>query len=258
MDELLIVDIEKITINPFQPRKQFESTELLELSDSIKTVGLIHPPTVRRGGDGNYELVAGERRLRASKLAGLLQIPVFIKGSSANESAHAALIENIQRVDLNPLEIASAFKRLMEEFKYSQEELATKMGKKRSTVANYLRLLLLPLPIQTALREDKITMGHAKAILSLNSIDQQIVLFDWIIRRSLSVRDSESAAKTISERKVRPQPIPQDDIFVREIERRLSEKLCTRVSIEEAGGKGNLTVQFYSFDDLDRLIERLE
>lgn len=253
-----MVNIDQITINPFQPRKQFESSELNELSQSIKSVGLIHPPTVRRLEDDTFELVSGERRLRACKLAGLYQIPVVIKESSRDDSAHAALIENIQRVDLNPLEIAAALKRLLDQFQYSQEELSLKVGKKRSTVANYLRLLSLPQAIQNSLKEERISMGHAKAILSLGAIDQQMALHDWILRQSLSVRASEDAARTLSERKVRGKPAPQEDIFIKEIERRLSEKLSTRVSIQETGGKGSLSLQFYSFDDLDRLIERLE
>ena len=213
MDELKFVDLEKITLNPFQPRKNFQSEELDELSQSIKTVGLIHPPTVRRIGEDAYELVSGERRLRASRLAGLFQIPVFVKGAGPKESAHAALIENIQRVDLNPLEIAAALKLLLEEYKYSQEDLSQKVGKKRSTVANYLRLLSLPAVIQDSLKDETITMGHAKAILSLAAIDQQLALHSWILRQSLSVRDAEEAARTLSEKKADPNPLSRMIFF---------------------------------------------
>lgn len=258
MDELKFIELEKIVISPFQPRKSFQTDELDELSQSIKTVGIIHPPTVRQIGEDSYELVSGERRLRASKLAGLFQIPVFVKQTSHIDSAHAALIENIQRVDLNPLEIAVALKRLLEEFNYSQEDLSQKVGKKRSTVANYLRLLSLPSVIQGSLKDEAITMGHAKAILSLAAIDQQLALHSWILRQSLSVRDAEEAARTISEKKCRPKPAQQEDIFLREISRKLSEKLSTRVSIEEASGKGTLSLHFYSYDDLDRLLEYFE
>lgn len=258
MDELKIIALEKITINPFQPRKAFVSEELEELSHSIKTVGLIHPPTVREIDENNYELVSGERRVRASKLAGLLQIPVVIKRTTVKESAHAALIENIQRVDLNPLEIASALKRLLDDFKYSQEDLSHKVGKKRSTVANYLRLLGLPLVIQNSLKEEKITMGHAKAILSLESIDQQLVLHEWILRQALSVRASEEASRTLSEKKCRPKQAEQEDLFVMDIKRKLAERFGTKVTIHETQGAGSLNFHFYSFEDLNRLLELLE
>ena len=258
METLKHVDIDKISINPFQPRKEFASEELEELSKSIQTVGIIHPPTVREIEEGYYELVSGERRLRASSLAGLAQIPVIIKKATSKDSAHAALIENIQRVDLNPLEIAKAFRKLTEEFHYNQEELAFRIGKKRSTVANYLRLLTLPRAIQASLQEEKITMGHAKAILSLPNLDQQMILHDWILRQSLSVRAAEDSARVLGERKIKAKPEPQEDLFVKDIERRLSEKMGTRVSIKENGGKGQLQLHFYSFDDLDRLLEKLD
>lgn len=258
METLKVVDIERISINPYQPRAEFQPEELQELSNSIRAVGIIHPPTVREVEGGYYELVSGERRLRASSLAGLTQIPVVIRNSDNKESAHAALIENIQRVDLNPLEIAKGFQRLIDEYRYSQEELAYKMGKKRSTVANYLRLLTLPRAIQASLREERITMGHAKAILSLPNLDQQMILHDWILRQSLSVRAAEESARVLSERKIKPKPEPQEDLFVRDIERRLSTAMGTRVSIKEQGGKGTLALHFYSFDDLDRLLEKLD
>lgn len=257
MEELKVIPIDTISINPFQPRRAFESMELEELSLSIKAVGLIHPPTVRETEGGHYELVSGERRLRASALAGLTQIPVIVKAASVKDSAHAALIENIQRVDLNPMEVAAALKRLMEEFHYTQEELSFKIGKKRSTVANYLRLLTLPRAIQASLREDRMTMGHAKAILSLPNLDQQMILHDWVLRQALSVRAAEEAARVLGERKVRAKPEPQEDLFVKDLEKQLSEKMGTRVTIKESGGKGLLSLHFYSFDDLDRLLERL-
>ena len=258
MNEIKIVELEQIRINPFQPRKNFDGEELESLSQSIKSVGLIHPPTVRQVDDELFELISGERRLRASKLAGLVKIPVYVKRSTSKESAHAALIENIQRVDLNPLEIAMALKNLMEEFRYNQEELALKVGKKRSTVANYLRLLSMPIVIQASLRDEKITMGHAKAILSLENVDQQLVLHDWILRSELSVRSTEEAAKTLSEKKNRPKPEQQDDIFLKDLESQLALKLQTRVAIQESGGKGVLSLHFYTLDDLDRLLEHFK
>lgn len=255
MNEIKIIELSQIRINPFQPRKSFDTEELESLAHSIKTVGLIHPPTVRQVQDDLYELISGERRVRASKIAGLQHIPVYVRRLSTKESAHAALIENIQRVDLNPLEIAQGLKNLMEEFRYSQEELATKVGKKRSTVANYLRLLTMPIAIQASLKEEVITMGHAKAILSLEHIDQQMALHEWILRSSLSVRSAEEAAKKLSEKKLRVKPPIQDDIFLKSLESDLSLRLQTRVVIQESGGKGTLSLHFYTLDDLDRLLE---
>lgn len=260
MEEVKWIEIECIHLSPYQPRKNFISTELEELAQSIKAVGLIHPPTVRALGPGEYELLSGERRLRASKLAGLQQIPVYIREAGKDQSAHAALIENIQRVDLNPLEIAFALKKLIDEFGSSQEVLAKKIGKKRSTVANYLRLLSLPEAIQQALKEDVITMGHAKAILSLNHLDQQMNLYESILRQSLSVRSAEEAARQLSDKKIVSKPASkreQTDIFLMDLEKSLSEKFSTRVTLLENKGKGVLSLHFYSLDDLDRLLEQM-
>lgn len=252
MDELLQVDPAHIEVNPFQPRKAFSNEELEDLAKSIKSVGIIHPPTVRELGGGKYELVSGERRLRASRLAGLTSIPVVVKRASVRASAEAALIENIQRVDLNPLEIAYALKRLIEEYKLSQEDLANEIGKKRSTVANYLRLLTLPPAIQISLKNDLITMGHAKAILSLSKVDQQMILHDWILRNNLSVRETEEAAKKIEN----PNPIKIKEIspFVESLTRKMEEHFGVKVTIRENKGEGSVTLDFYSLDDLDRLL----
>jgi len=180
-EEIREVDVEKITINPFQPRRHFSPTELEELAESIKAVGLIHPPVVRPAGD-LYEIISGERRYRACKLMGLLTIPVVVRAASNTISAQASLIENIQRVDLNPIEIAKALRSLVEQFGFNQDDLALRIGKKRSTVANYLRLLALPKGIQDSVSSDVITMGHAKAILSLEGFEKQNLLHELILR----------------------------------------------------------------------------
>ena len=252
MDEMLLVDPANIEVNPFQPRKLFSNEELEDLAKSIKAVGIIHPPTVRELGGGRYELVSGERRLRASRIAGLSSIPVVVKRASVRASAEAALIENIQRVDLNPLEIAYALKRLIEEYKLSQEDLANEIGKKRSTVANYLRLLTLPPAIQTSLKNDLITMGHAKAILSLSKVDQQMILHDWILRNNLSVRETEEAAKKIEN----PNPIKAKEIspFIEHLTKKVEERFGVKAVIRENKGEGSVTLDFYSLDDLDRLL----
>lgn len=198
VDQLLEVSIDKIRVNPYQPRRGFNPEELEELAQSIRSVGLIHPPLVRYiPQEECYELISGERRFRASQIAGKTKIPVFIRHSTHSISAQAALIENIQRVDLNPLEIAKALKKLIEDFGLSQDQLAQKIGKKRSTVANYLRLLSLPQTIQHSLSGALITMGHAKAILALEEGDKQALLHELILRDDLSVREAEQAAVRI-------------------------------------------------------------
>lgn len=202
-DDLLaaIVPIDKICLNPNQPRKVFSDIELQELAQSILSVGIIHPPLVRPStNEGFYELVSGERRFQASKIAGLQYLPVHIKKSSVQSSAEMALIENIQRVDLNPIEIAKALKQLIDTYFFNQETLALRIGKKRSTVANYLRLLTLPKNIQDAVLQNIITMGHAKAILALDGFDKQQLIFEIILRDELSVREAESTALRLCEK----------------------------------------------------------
>lgn len=254
MEDILLIDPELIEVNPFQPRKSFTFEELEDLAKSIQSVGLIHPPTVRELTQGKFELVSGERRLRASKLAGLTQIPVFVKKASEKLSAEAALIENIQRVDLNPLEIAYALKKLVEEYSLSQEMLADRIGKKRSTLANYLRLLTLPPAIQTSLKNDLITMGHAKAILSLTEIDKQLILHEWILKNSLSVRATEEAAKKLEKPELHK--VKEVNPFIYALEKKIEERFGVKAEIvERVSGKGSLTLDFYSLDDLDRILE---
>lgn len=246
-DEVKVVKIDQIRMNPFQPRQAFHENGLSELSRSIQSVGLIHPPTVRQLEGDLYELLSGERRIRASQLAGLKEIPVYVKKCTFKESAESALIENIQRVDLNPLEVAAALKRLMKEFGFSQEELAHKVGKKRSTVANYLRLLSLPPSIQDSLRQDLITMGHAKALLSLEALDHQLHLHDKIIEGDWSVRKTEEAVHAAFKPKAPP---PKNDLFLKDLEKKIAERLGTCVRLTGS----SLEIDYYSLDDLDRLL----
>ena len=179
-DTVAEVDIHAIRVNPHQPRRHFAPEDLQELAESIIAVGFIHPPLVRPVEPGFFELVSGERRFQAAQLAGLTKIPVHIRDSDTLMSAQMALIENIQRVDLNPMEIAKALRSLIEEFGFNQEDLAARIGKKRSTVANYLRLLSLPKNIQDAVSQELITMGHAKAILSLDILENKICCSSWL------------------------------------------------------------------------------
>lgn len=258
--QLREVPVEKISLNPFQPRRHFDSEELDELAASIRSVGLLHPPVVRPKPDGSgYELVSGERRYRASKLAGLEHIPVLIRESSNVASAQAALIENVQRVDLNAIEIAKGLRRLMESFGYSQDELSDCVGKKRSTVANYLRLLSLPKEIQDSVNGGAITMGHAKAILSLEGFERQMHLHEMILTHGLSVRETEEQAQKIAKEeppKVSAAKPPQTrDMYLENVTKQIQERLGTKVHIQGSGKKGKIVIDYYSLDDLDRLLD---
>lgn len=256
LDEIREIPIGDITINPFQPRREFAEEELQELAASISAVGLIHPPAVKLKEDGKtYELISGERRWRASRLAGLQTISVVVRQSSLSHSAQAALIENVQRVDLNPIEIAIALRRLVDEFGLNQEELAQRIGKKRSTIANYLRLLTLPKYIQNSVIKGTITMGHAKAILSLVPFEQQQLLFELIIRDGLTVRQAEESALRISEKGKRKQLLPVTrDFHLEQLAEKAQQSLGTKVFIQSSGKKGKIVIDYYSYDDLDRLL----
>lgn len=255
-DEVKNVPVNAIHVNPFQPRRHFSSEELEDLAKSIQSVGLLHPPLVRLKEDGvTYELISGERRFRASQLAGMEMIPVIVRAMSDEISAQAALIENIQRVDLNPLEIAKALKNLMESLSLGQEELAERVGKKRSTVSNYLRLLTLPRNIQESLRTNAITMGHAKAILSMDGFEKQNLLHELIIRDDLNVREAEEAALRISQ-KAKKQTLvyTNRDFYLEQLGEKIQEKLGTKVRIQGKGKKGRISIDYYNLDDLDRLL----
>lgn len=258
-DELKHVLLEHIRINPYQPRGDFCSEELEGLADSIRAVGILHPPLVRPLVNSHlYELIAGERRFRAAELANLTSIPVYVRHTDYAISAQAALIENVQRVDLNPLEISKALKRLMLEFGLTQDELGRQIGKKRSTIANYLRLLSLPKTIQESLLNQNITMGHAKAILSLECSKEQQALHDRIIRESLNVRKAEDIARCLLQKeKKETAQISRGDEHLEDLKRKMEEKLGTSVSIQGAGTKGCISIDYYSLDDLDRLLDIL-
>ncbi len=256
-DELKHVSLSHILVNPYQPRREFKLEDLEELAQSIRAVGILHPPLVRPLPDSNtYELISGERRFRAAQLAELSIIPVYIRKTSYSLSAQAALIENIQRVDLNPLEIAKALKRLMIEFGFTQDHLARQIGKKRSTIANYLRLLTLSQSIQDSVAKNCITMGHAKAILALDQEDKQMLLHELILRDELTVREAEQAAKRIGEKAKKQQLsyMPRD-FYLEQLADKMRERFGTQVSIQSRGKRGRISIDYYSFDDLDRLLD---
>lgn len=256
LEDLKDVDVSLIDVNPYQPRRYFSQEELEELALSIKAVGILHPPLVRPVGDGQrYEIISGERRFRAAQLAGFSKIPVLIRKADFSVSAQAALIENIQRVDLNPIEVAKALSSLMQEFSLSQDDLARRIGKKRSTVANYLRLLALPRDIQNTVSKGDISMGHAKAILSLDTIEKQFLLHELILRDDLSVRETEEAALRISEKaKKKVLTYTNGDFYLNQLAEKMQQKLGTKVIIQGRGKRGRIFIDYYSLDDLDRLL----
>lgn len=260
-EELQYIDIEKIQISPFQPRRHFSTSELEDLAASIIAVGIIHPPVVRPSTlKDTFELVSGERRLRAAKLAGLNNIPVLVRHQHHSHAAETALIENIQRADLNPIEIAKALQSLIEQFNLNQEELARRIGKKRSTVANYLRLLTLPQNLQNSVLQGIITMGHAKAILSLETPKEQNALYERILQEDLTVRATEKAVqKSVDPETQKNQTITPsiNDPHLEHIAQLLREKLGTGVTIQGKGGQGSIRIDYYSLDDLDRFLNSI-
>lgn len=254
-DFMLEVDVQAIRVNPHQPRTIFAAEDLQELADSLISVGFIHPPLVRPLEGGMYELVSGERRFQAAQLAGMRKIPVHIRRSDTQLSAQMALIENIQRVNLNPMEIAKALRSLINEFSYNQEELGKRLGKKRSTIANYLRLLSLPKDIQDAVSHEIITMGHAKAILALDTFSKQHLLFELITKDGLNVREAEEAALRIAEKAKKQKLVYENrDFFLDHLAEKVQANLGTKVAITGKGKRGRICIDYYSLDDLDRLL----
>lgn len=253
------VNIDQIRPNPFQPRIEFDPETLSELTRSITEKGVIQPITVRRV-EGGYQLVTGERRLRAAQNAGLNQIPTYIiTVDSDEEMLELALIENIQRDTLNPIEIAHAYKRLVDECHLTQEEVADKVGKDRTTVANFIRLLKLPVEIQVGLRKNQISMGHARALINVPLESMQVRLFHKIVDSGLSVRKIEQLAKMggkpseIHTKKVGGREVSTS---VQSVEEKLRQTLGTKVIVrEKEGGRGEIVIEFYSLDDLDRLLD---
>jgi ParB family chromosome partitioning protein len=262
------VDIEKIKPNPFQPRREFDEARLRDLSDSIRQYGVLQPLVVSRtekikDGEGGmeveYELIAGERRLRASKLAGLDQIPVIIRvGDDNMAKLELAIIENLQREDLNAVERARAFFRLAEEFKFTHAQIGAKVGKSREYVSNTLRLLALPQEILDGLSAGKISEGHTRPILMLTDRpEEQMVLFKEIVFKKMTVRDAEKAARKIAFDRVRKKEYIQDP-EIAEIEEKLQESLGTRVHIEKKDNGGYITIDFFTNDDLHTILDLIK
>lgn len=257
---ILDVPVQDIRPNPYQPRTEFEPEALQELADSIRLYGLIQPVTVRYIGEKRFELISGERRLRASKLAGLVEIPAYIREADDEQLIALALVENIQREQLNAIEIALGYQRLLDEFQYTQEQVSERVGKKRSTVANMLRLLQLPPFIQAAIRDEHISAGHARALVTIESSEDQEKLLKKIIQESLSVREVERLVRQLSMSSPvtsvkQKTPIP---VYIRSFSDRLRQALGTRVHLQAKAKGGEIRIQYASDEELERIMQILD
>jgi ParB family chromosome partitioning protein len=257
-----LINISDIQTNPYQPRTEFDQVALNELAESIQVQGLIQPITVRKNGNNQYQLISGERRLRASKLAGLTQIPAYVRSANDQQMLEMALIENIQRENLNAIEVALSFQRMLEECNLKQEQLGERVGKNRTTVTNYLRLLKLPPAIQISIRDQKISMGHARALINVDQADKQLFLHQEIIDKGLSVRKVEELVRSINSVEVKPkfQRQPKGVSFeYQKLQKDLTSKFATKVKLKvNDNGKGAIEIPFVSDDDLNRILGLLD
>ena len=257
---VLYCGIEEVLPNRSQPRKHFDESKLQELAESIKEKGILEPLIVRRVGQG-YEIIVGERRWRAAQKAGLKEVPVLVKEVGGREALEISLIENLQRENLNPIEEADGFRRLIEEFSLSQEDLATRVGKDRTTVANTLRLLKLPPDMREHLLQNRMTPGHARAILSLDIREKQKELCALILQKGLSVREAEALAKRLSGKHGRPAVSDRKKVELesqlKALQDSLRRHLGTKVQIMQKGKRGKVEIEYYSPEDLERIVEAI-
>lgn len=265
LGSVAMLRISNIEANPFNPRTDFDETALVELSDSIAQHGIIQPLTVRKLGRDKYQLISGERRFKASKLAGLTEVPAYIRLANDQAMLEMALVENIQREDLNAIEVALSYQRLLDECKLTQEELSKKLAKSRTSITNHIRLLKLPPKIQLAVRENELSMGHARALVSAGDEEKQLAIYERILNEQLSVRDVEALIKgkpvggTTTEQKSNkssrgPKPTAEQASFATEF----GEKVAAKIEIrKQPTGNGRLTIAFNSEVDLNRIIEIL-
>ena len=252
------VALDQIEVNPKQPRRDFDDMALSELAASLKLHDIIQPLTVSKLPNGKYRLIAGERRFRAAKIAGLKDVPVYVRQANDVQLLELSLLENLQRENLNAIEIALSYKRLMDELGYTQEQVAERMGKERSTVTNYIRLLKLPPDIQAAVRNGSITMGHARALINIDTIDKQLYIFHETVERKLSVRQTEELVRKLYKvadpvkNSVKAQLPPA----YKKIEDNLAAHFSTRVKLQHSKkGNGSITIEYYSLDDLNKVLD---
>jgi ParB family chromosome partitioning protein len=257
-----MVALEQIEANPYQPRNDFGEEALQELADSIRVQGIIQPITLRRIEPGRFQLIAGERRTRAAKMAGMTEVPAFVREANDEQMLEIALIENVQRHDLNPIEVALAYSRLMEECDLVIEQVGEKVGKKRATVNNYLRLLKLPPEIQTGLRDGLITMGHARALITVDNPVEALSIYRATVKKGLSVRKVEELVRQLGQKQAAKntgQEAPTAyELQVREVQKNLENRFGTKVQIQTSQqGSGEIKLKFYSSEDLNRILEQL-
>jgi len=251
-----------IQINPKQPRRDFDETALNELAASIKLHDIIQPLTVSKLAGGKYQLIAGERRFRASKIAGLKDVPAYIRQANDSQLLELALLENLQREDLNAVEIAISYKRMMEELSYTQEQVAERMGKERSTVTNYIRLLKLPPDIQLAVRNGSLSMGHARALVNIDTIDRQLFVYKEIQQKGLSVRQTEELVRQMykAEKPGAVKSSVKSDLpaAYKKIEDNLASHFATKVKmVHNKKGYGSITIDYYSLEELNKLLDAM-
>lgn len=256
---VLRIPVENIEPNPKQPRRDFDDHSLQELAQSIKLHDIIQPITVSKTHANKYRLISGERRWRASKLAGLKDIPAYVRQANDQELLELALLENLQREDLNAMEIALSYKRMMEELSHTQEQVAERMGKDRSTVTNYIRLLKLPPDIQVAVRNGEISMGHARALVNVDTIDKQLYIFDEIKTKGLSVRQTENLVRNLYKQgEAKPTSAASTPPTYKKIEDTLASHFSTKVKLKHSkNGSGQITLDYYSLQDLNKLLDQM-
>jgi ParB family chromosome partitioning protein len=255
------VELSKIEANPFQPRSKFDEESLEELAASIREIGLIQPITLRRTGPDSYQIIAGERRFRAAQKAGLESIPSFVRQAKDDGMLEMALVENIQREDLDAIEIALSYQRLMDELKFTQEEMSARVGKKRSTIANYLRLLKLPAVIQKALRDKQITMGHARALINIEDAEVQEMIYRQILKYGFSVRKVEEIARSINEEEEEKSQYKKKELpkNYKDFKSSLGKLFGSRIGISvDKTGKGKIVIPFKSEQDFERIVKIIE
>ncbi len=251
---IIEIELKNIEVNPFQPRTYFDEESLIELANSIKELGVIQPITVRKMEGNQFQLVSGERRFRASKLIGNTTIPAYIRIANDQEMLEMALVENIQRKNLDPIEVALSYQRLIDEIKLTQEELSTRVGKKRSTVTNYLRLLKLDPILQTGMRDGFISMGHGRAMINVENTEDQLAIYERILREELSVRQTEDLVKNLKSGPVSKTKTKQIPDFVKNNIKPLSEFFGQKISVVmNANGKGKINIPFHSEEDFNRI-----
>jgi len=257
MQRIRVADVEP---NPKQPRRDFDEQALNELAASVKMHDQVQPITVTSIGNGKYRLISGERRWRAAKLAGLADVPAYIRQANDHELLELALLENLQREDLNAMEIALSYKRMMEELNHTQEEVAERMGKERSTVANYIRLLKLPPDIQVAVRKGEISMGHARALVNVDTVDKQLFIFNEVRSKSLSVRQTEELVRKLykSNTAVKDSVKASLPPAYKKIEDNLASHLSTKVKLNHnKKGYGSISIEYFSIQDLNKILDQL-